>query len=47
MNARGTLSERISQAQAADLAAQAADLAAQAAEKAMDAFLRRVTAPGR
>jgi hypothetical protein len=40
MNARGTLSERISQAQAAELAAQAA-------EKAMDAFLRRVTAPGR
>lgn len=39
MSAR-TLSERISEAQAADLAAQAAD-------KAMEAFLRRVCAPTR
>jgi hypothetical protein len=36
----GNLSERISQAQAAELAEKAAD-------KAMEAFLRRVTAPGR
>jgi hypothetical protein len=35
-----TLSERISEAEAADLAARAA-------ERAMEAFLRRVTAPGR
>ena len=40
MTGRGTLSERISQAQAEELAAKAA-------ERALEAFLRRVTAPGR